>query len=193
MSGGRGSADPSKIEEYPLPHEELVAQLFRQHRRALHSYLSRILSSSSEADEIVQDAYLRLLNFETLDPVHGNARALLFKIATNLARDRLRQRKTRLPGATKLDLTHDPDDDSLGPDRIIDRQIGMQVVKGVLLDLGNRQREAFLLHVVEQLSYREIARKMGVSTKTIERDMALILELCQSRLRILDEARTNDA
>ena len=44
----------------------------------------------------------------------------------------------------------------------------------------------FLLHVTENMSYRTIAKHLGVSTKTIERDLAMVLELCQSRLRTMD-------
>ena len=52
------------------------------------------------------------------------------------------------------------------------------------MDLKPRTRQVFLLHVKEQLSYRDIAKRLGVSKKTVERDMRLTLELCQDRLKV---------
>src|SRR5690606_18403424 len=60
----------------------------------------------------------------------------------------------------------------LSPQRCIDQ-----------LDLPPRYRRVFLLHVTENMSYRAISRCLDVSTKAVERDIAMVLELCQSRLR----------
>jgi RNA polymerase sigma-70 factor (ECF subfamily) len=62
----------------------------------------------------------------------------------------------------------------------------MVVLKQALLDLPPRHRQVFLLHVTENMSYRTIAKHLGVSTKTVERDLAMVLELCQSRLRTME-------
>lgn len=192
IRGGKPVNASDRIEgtfsrEEPRLNDEQIARLFEQHRQALHKYLTRLLSNRTEAEELVQETYVRLMNIARLKPIGGEVRALLFTMATNLARDRFRQRKTRghmkeMP-CDMLELQAD----TPGPDEVVDRYLGLRVVKSVLLDLGSRQRTTFLLHVVEHMSYRDIARKLGVSTKTVERDMALVFELCQSRLRVIDE------
>jgi DNA-directed RNA polymerase specialized sigma24 family protein len=49
-------------------------------------------------------------------------------------------------------------------------------------DLLPRPRKAFLLHVNEEVTYERIAVQLGVSKKTVERDIAMTFELCRSRL-----------
>lgn len=161
----------------------LVERLFSHHRTALLQYLTRLLSNSDDAEEVLQETYVRLLRVEHLDHLDDQVRRFLFKIATNLARDRFRQRKSRSYAAhipyELVDLVGEQE----SPDEIIDWDHGMLVVKQVLLDLPPRHRQVFLLHVTQNMSYRTISRHLGVSTKTVERDIAMVLELCQSRLR----------
>lgn len=162
-----------------------VARLFAAHRLALHRYLARMLYSGDEAEEVAQEAYVRLLrarNQELLaDP--EAARRFLFTVATNLARDRFRQRRAHFRDAhVPVEL-----DELAGiqeaPEDIVDWNAGVRVIKQVLLDLPPRHRQVFLLHVMQGMSYRAIAVQLEVSAKTVERDIAMVLELCQSRLR----------
>ena len=189
VAGNRGGDDSSPtMPERPEPtspatRARLVEQLFTAHRSALLQYLKRLLASSEDAEEIVQETYIRLLKFEDIEQLDSQVRRFLFRIATNLARDRFRQRKARAHDAhVPFELveleTHEET-----PDEIVDWDAGMEVLRRALLDLPPRHRQVFLLHVTENMSYRTIAKHLGVSTKTVERDLAMVLELCQSRLR----------
>src|SRR5262245_22955266 len=182
---GRG-AEARGAEPAMSARSEVVERLFTAHRTALLQYLTRLLHSSEDAEEIVQETYIRVLKLEDLSHLDSEVRRFLFRIATNLARDRFRQRKAR---------AHDPhvpfdllelEGSSEAPDEIVDWDAGMVVLKQALLDLPPRHRQVFLLHVTENMSYRTIAKHLGVSTKTVERDLAMVLELCQSRLRTME-------
>ena len=86
-------------ESVPLPdsnHDRAVevTELFRSHNRTLVRFLQAKLQDPQEAREIAQEAYVRLLELERTGAV-GFLRAYLFKIASNLAIDRLRSRNTR--------------------------------------------------------------------------------------------------
>jgi RNA polymerase sigma-70 factor (ECF subfamily) len=165
---------------------ELVEELFTAHRTALLQYLTRLLHSSEDAEEIVQETYIRLLKLDDLGHLDSEVRRFLFRIATNLARDRFRQRKARAHDAhVPYDLL-ELEGAGEAPEEIVDWDAGMAVLKQALLDLPPRHRQVFLLHVTENMSYRTIAKHLGVSTKTVERDLAMVLELCQSRLRTMD-------
>lgn len=68
-----------------------IDQLFRQHNATLVSFLTARLRSEAEAHEVAQEAYVRMLQLEHPGVVSFQ-RAYLFKVAANLAIDRLRQR-----------------------------------------------------------------------------------------------------
>ncbi|HEY9183663.1 MAG TPA: sigma factor-like helix-turn-helix DNA-binding protein, partial [Gammaproteobacteria bacterium] len=67
-------------------------------------------------------------------------------------------------------------------EQLIDAERGCGIVEGALRDLPARSRQAFVLYVHEQMTYERIALALGVSKKTIERDIALTIALCRSRL-----------
>ena len=165
---------------------DVVERLFTAHRTALLQYLTRLLHSAEDAEEIVQETYIRVLKLDDLSHLDSEVRRSLFRIATNLARDRFRQRKARAHDAhVPFDML-ELEGSSEAPEEIVDWDAGMVVLKQALLDLPPRHRQVFLLHVTENMSYRTIAKHLGVSTKTVERDLAMVLELCQSRLRTME-------
>nr|WP_266156714.1 RNA polymerase sigma factor [Dyella silvatica] len=75
-------------------HAAQVSELFREHNRALIAYLQCRLNSLSDAQELAQEAYMRIFTLEQPEQV-GSLRAYLFRIAANLAVDRLRIEQMR--------------------------------------------------------------------------------------------------
>lgn len=161
---------------------EFIAALFVRHRRNLLWYLTRLLPNRADAEEIAQEAFVRLLGVAHLETDAGRARNYLFATATNLARDNYRRQTARARTA------HVPLDDlqleaeSPQPERLVDAERGRCIVDSALRDLQPRPRRAFLLYVQEEMTYERIALELGVSKKTIERDIALGVALCRSRL-----------
>ena len=160
----------------------LIGALFTRYRRSLLWYLTRLIRNRDDAEDIAQEAFARLLGVPHLEADAGRARNYLFATATNLARDNYRRRTARAESA------HVPLDDlqleatDPKPERLIDGERGCRVVEGALRDLPARSRQAFVLYVHEQMTYERIALMLGVSKKTIERDVALTVALCRSRL-----------
>jgi RNA polymerase sigma-70 factor (ECF subfamily) len=74
---------------------DLVARLFREHNDALVSFLALRLRSHQDAKEVAQEAYVRLLQLDRSDGAISLLRSYLFRIASNLAIDRLRHRNVR--------------------------------------------------------------------------------------------------
>jgi hypothetical protein len=106
----------------------------------------------------------------------------------NLAHDNYR-RRIRLPRVhvTFEDLQIEADDPQ--PERVVDAERGKRIVDSALRDVQPRPRQAFLLYVQEEMTYECIALRLGVSKKTIERDIALLtFALCRSRLTRWSEA-----
>lgn len=161
---------------------ELVEALFKRYRRSLLWYLSRFVPNRADAEEVAQEAFVRLLGAENLETDAGRGRNYLFATATNLARDNYRRRAARAEGAHVALEELQIETDEPPPERVIDAERGKAIVDSALRDLEPRPREAFLLYMREEMTYERIALRLGVSKKTIERDIALTLALCRSRL-----------
>jgi RNA polymerase sigma factor (sigma-70 family) len=161
---------------------KFVGLLFQRHRRQLLWYLLRLTSSREDAEEIAQEAYLRLLRVDGLESDATRARNYLFRTATNLVRDNYRRRTARCEQlhVALEDLQLEAEDSAL--DRIVDSQLAADIVLAILRGISPRPRQAFLLHFGHGVTYEQIAMELGVSKKTVERDVVTTLEICRAKL-----------
>jgi len=143
-------------------------------------YVSGLLGRRGDAEDVLQEAYTRLLGVATLDRAPTRARAYLFKTATNLVHDRFRR-----PESSCDDELHEDIFAGAGetPERIVDFEQGLEAVKRALLELKPRCRAVFVLRTAEDLDYDEIAARLRVSKRTVEREMKHALDVCQQRLK----------
>lgn len=167
-----------------MDQHAFVDHLFRRYRGSLSRYLIQWRCTPEEAEEILQEAYTRILQAPKLEHLESKARGYLFQTATNLLRDRHRYDMARHRDqheAFDEATTETPDQTTEGQVQL-DQEIN--IIKAALLQLQPRCREVFLLYFVEHLKQKEIARIMGVSTKTVERDLTLALRYCKDQLGV---------
>ncbi len=141
-------------------------ELFERYQLSLYRYLTRLLHSREEAQEILQETYLRILRQPTFEHVRANARAYLFQTATNLARDLFRQKALRgieseraLFNASGLDS---PDWDSW-PELALEAEQAGRAIVDVLQELDPQVRSALLLHRFRGLEAASRSRSGWVS------------------------------
>jgi RNA polymerase sigma-70 factor (TIGR02957 family) len=136
---------------------------FDSHRRRLQGIAYRMLGSVAEAEEVVQDAWLRW--HEADKAALGSAEAWLVTVVTRLSIDRLRAAKVQrehyigawMPEPT---LTGGPDT----PEQLLERADNISVAfLAVLERLAPEARAAFLLREVFDADYDEVARTLGKS------------------------------
>jgi RNA polymerase sigma-70 factor (ECF subfamily) len=162
-------------------------ELFERYQLSLYRYLTRLLHSREEAQEILQETYLRILRQPTFEHVRANARAYLFQTATNLARDLFRQKALRgieseraLFSAGGLDS---PDWDSW-PELALEAEQAGRAIVDVLQELDPPVRSALLLHRFRGLKQQQIAEWLGVSERTVERYIKEGLTRIAARLKV---------
>lgn len=175
-------ADSVPTTETTRERAALVSELFRNHNRMLVRFLQSRLQNPQEAREIAQEAYVRLLELERTGAV-GFLRAYLFRIASNLAIDRLRSRNTR----ERIDA-HCPDSlDEVTQEGPVEREVfaadEMRVFWASLAELPEHFRQAFVMHRLENLSTGEIALKIGKSERMVRRYIVHALTYCRCRLQ----------
>lgn len=158
---------------------ELVRRLFQEHNRALIGFLVARLQSEAEAQDVAQEAYVRLLQLDQGWAV-SFLRAHLFAIAGNLAIDRIRQRKVRERNSPQdffEDLLTRP-----GPDRAAIAQEELAIIKAALRELPEKCRRAFTLHALAGHSVKEIAAQMNLTDRMIRHYVARAMATCRQRL-----------
>jgi RNA polymerase sigma-70 factor (ECF subfamily) len=132
--------------------------------RRLLGLAARILGDRTEAEDVAQEAFLRIwrqaARWET-----GRAYfdTWLYTIAVNLCRDRLRRRREVYMG--ELPETADP---GSAPDQGLRDRDNARTVEAALAVLPERQREAIVLAYYEELSNTEAAAVMGISVEALE-------------------------
>jgi RNA polymerase sigma-70 factor (ECF subfamily) len=162
-------------------HVAFVTGVFVRFQRSLLRYLRNLLARREDAEDVAQETYLRLVRAAALDRSEIRVRAFMFKAATNLAYDRFRQRRSQGrhdDGELKALL-----DDTPAADRVVALEQAVGIVERTLLGLPPRCRQVFLLRASHECSYEEIAERLGVSKRTVEREMKTALDACQRELR----------
>jgi RNA polymerase sigma factor (sigma-70 family) len=163
------------------PRTELLTRVFVRFQRSLLRYLRALLVRREDAEEVAQETYVRLIGAASLEQSEAHVRAFMFRAATNLAYDRFRQRRARGPhGDAEL---AELQDEAQPAERVVAIEQAVAIVERALLELPVRCRQVFLLRTSHEWSYEEIAERLGVSKRTVEREMHAALEACQRKLR----------
>lgn len=128
----------------------------------LYRIAFHILEQQDEAEDAVQETFLKLWEIrDKLDDVES-AKAYSIRILKNECLDRLRKAKKSVPADQVL--VREP----ISPtDEQIDARRRLEKVLGAIKSLPDSQKQVLLLRTVEGLSYREISEKMGMSQLTL--------------------------
>lgn len=160
-----------------------IEGLFQQHQESLHRHLFRLLRNEEDAQDMLQETYVRILQSQDAIQQEGNPKAYLFKIATNLVIDK--SRKEQRQQREKHFSANDGELPCNGPSPHAQAQTGeaLEKLKDALKELSPRCRQIFLLHRFKDMTYPEIAEKMGITTRTVERQMSIAMAFCRERMR----------
>jgi RNA polymerase sigma-70 factor (ECF subfamily) len=130
----------------------------------IHALALRQLGRNAEADDIAQDAFLRVWRqARKWRPGPARFDTWLHRVVLNLCTDRLRRRR-EIPVAEPPEQV----DPVPGADRRIEGQEMTQQVQAALARLPPRQREAIVLHTYQDMSNIEIARILHISVEALE-------------------------
>ncbi|WP_038625164.1 RNA polymerase sigma factor [Dyella jiangningensis] len=160
-------------------HALRIATLFREHNRALVAYLQCRLHSLSDAQEVAQEAYMRLVTLERPEQV-DSLRAYLYRVASNLAVDRLRMRKVRDDNPVQA-----PDEDlhlAPIPERHAAATGQLHALQNALRELPAKTGRAFVMHVIDGCEIGVIARAMKISERMVRYHVANALAHCRARV-----------
>ncbi len=144
-----------RFEQCVLPHLDAAYNLAR--------WLTR---NDQDADDVVQEAYLRAYKF--FDSLHSNdSRPWLLAIVRNTYYTWRQQQQKYETEAVFDEELHSTDDESASPEDLLLQHLQKQVLKKALEDLPVEFREVIVLRELEGFSYKEIATILAIPLGTV--------------------------
>lgn len=162
-----------------------IASLFHQYREELTRRLVGMVKSHETAADLVQDTYVRLLRLGDAHVVE-QPRALLHRIAANLAIDHLRKEKNGVQAFDGMDAAMVVPSQVPSPERELLAKQRLRLCLQAIEQLPPRSREAFVLCRVYGYSYQEIAVRMGISESGVEKLLMRALDQSCEALEAID-------
>ncbi len=154
----------------PIAQTLTVSMAFEEYHGRIHRYVQSMIHDSAEADDLTQETFLRAYRQrDSLRDANAVA-AWLYKIATNVCLDRLRQsaRRASLESDLDLDAVGASDPDELSLQQSLEQGEMTTCVQQYLADLPDAYRAVILLRAMHDLTALEIAETLGVSLATVK-------------------------
>ena len=149
-----------------LPGWETIEELFAALESPLLGYALRYTGSRAQAEDVVQEAFMKLhAQFETVE----KPRPWLYRTVHNLALNQRRAsgRTVSLEPTPENENHPEPADATLPPDEQMLRLEGIGLVRISLAALDERSRELVRLKFHDDLSYKDIAARTGLTTGNV--------------------------
>jgi RNA polymerase sigma factor (sigma-70 family) len=155
----------------------LLRRLLVDDYHGLRERLARRFGSIDFAGEVLHEAWLRLDREEAgaSTAVLHNPRAYLYRIALNIATDRRRAERVRL-NVGEIEAIHRHARDDLDPARIAEARLELEALAQAINDLPPRRRAVLIAARLEGVPYKEIAARLGVTVRVVDRELGLALD-----------------
>ncbi|AMC33499.1 RNA polymerase sigma factor [Janthinobacterium sp. B9-8] len=148
--------------------------MFERYYHDLHHFISRSIGCRDKAQDVVQEAYARVLASDHKDSALG---ALLYTTAKNIVIDQYRQNKSRqYDNYEQLELAASRADE---PEQRAAGRQSMNHLLELIDTLPPRSKEAFVLYKFDGLSHAEIAKQMGISINMVEKHIINAMVSCK--------------
>jgi len=154
-------------------------RVFSELYRPIRNFIYYRCGDSDLADDLAQDSFIKL--WESRDRVERSTmKAYLYKIAQNQTINY--QKRQQLFYRFQKQGTNDRDYDT--PEKIAEMNEYEARLQAVIAALPDGGREVFLMNRLEDLTYQEIANRLGLSVKAIEKRMSKVLQIFRDKLGI---------
>lgn len=157
------------------------ARLFDFYTPRLRAMLSRTGCTGAAADDVIQDAMLRVWHkAEQFDPAQASASAWIYRIARNRHIDIIRRSARPMPEALKIEDPPEPD-----PSDVMTLQAEARHLRAALAALPKDQRRMVEMAYLGELSHREISDETDLPLGTVKSRIRLALEHLRHGLKDL--------
>ncbi len=168
------ASDESLMQAYSAGDTRAFEVLYTRHRGPFWRYLTRLIGSSAEGEELFQDAWQRVIVAResyvasSSDSAGSPFRAWLFRIGHNLAMDRLRHKNIAPESSMDDNVLQFPAHSEAEPEHMSISAEAHQRLMQSLAELPHEQREVVLLRAEGELSLEEIGVFTGHGRETVK-------------------------
>jgi RNA polymerase sigma factor (sigma-70 family) len=164
-------------------HKKALGDLYRDHYRSMLRVLSARTGSRDTAQEILHEAYARMLELDRPETASFLAN-YVWKLAWNLVIDGQRRKATR----ARLDpvALHRTEEVSPSPETLLYEQQRFELLERAIDNLPRKELEAFILRVQHGLTFKEVAKRMSISERMAQLHIASALKYCHKYLNTIE-------
>jgi RNA polymerase sigma-70 factor, ECF subfamily len=170
------------IEQVAEGSEMAFERFFKTYFKSLYAYAFTMLQDEIMAEEIVQQVFYKIWEKKEQFTVHTSVKAFLYKAVYNGCLNYLEHQKHK--------AQHQDYVVYINRNRVSDENAAMRVelnelqsrLQTALSELPEQCRTIFYMSRFDELKYREIAERMGLSVKTIEAQMGKALKILRKKL-----------
>ena len=156
-------------------------RLLLPHLNAAYNLARWLTHNDQDAEDMVQEAYLRAL--KSFDGFLGtDGRPWLLTIVRNTCYTWLKRNKANKVATVLEEDSHSVEDDAFNPETLLQKSLESQLLKQALEELPLEFREVLIMRELEGLSYREIADVAGLPLGTVMSRLARARKQLQQRL-----------
>lgn len=158
--------DEDLVERIQGADHEAFSMLVHRHTKMFYAAAYRVCSNQDDAEDIVQDAFLKLWNKPEIWNASRGAKftTWFYRVVTNQAIDHLRKNR-KAYSSDNLDYVSDDRDSQL---KAMEDQQDQSMLEEAIGELPERQKIALNLSFYEGLSNKETAEILGVGVKAVE-------------------------
>jgi RNA polymerase sigma-70 factor (ECF subfamily) len=197
VTAGREVTDEALMIRFQRGDRAAFTSLVRRHQTALFNFALRYIRVQSVAEDVVQDAFVRVVQNAADFKHEARFTTWLYTIARNLCIDQMRKRALRKhPSLDESKPGEEGDGPTLGEQTADSRASVEREATGTELKeriaraveaLSEEQREVFLMREVANLPFKEIAEITGVPENTVKSRVRYALERLQQALSEYEE------
>jgi RNA polymerase sigma-70 factor (ECF subfamily) len=155
-------------------------QVFKTYFKRLHAYACTITKEETSAEEIVQQVFAKLWERSEGLTISGSVAAYLYRAVYNESLNYQKHQKVRAAHQQYVEHSMKNVSEHAG------KKLSLKELEGrlaqALIELPEQCRTIFQMSRFEELRYKEIADKLGISVKTVENQMGKALKLLRVKL-----------
>ena len=160
--------------------EAAFEQVFKTHFKRLHAYAFTILRDEVEAEEMVQQVFFKLWERNESLSLTGSVSSYLYRAVHNESLNYIKHQKVR--SNHQLHVAYSMKNEVEHPAKKVMAGELEKKIQTALNELPEQCRTIFQMSRFDELKYREIADKLGISVKTVENQMGKALKLLREKL-----------